>query len=573
MSGCCQTEAVPGLRTRCQKVEEHCSKLCPLWLGILEKTLLTKNRRREGSRTMEPKHVGISELLVIISALHSVLGGHPCVPMNFGHSSVVCVCNATYCDTLDPLTVPALGNYSKYESSLDGKRLQSSEGAILKDHTSTGAGLVLKLNTAKKYQRIKGFGGAMTDAAALNILTLSEATQRHLLNSYFSEEGLEYNLLRVPMASCDFSTRVYTYDDTSDDFELKNFSLQLEDTLMKIPLIQKVEAISRKPLSLFASPWTSPSWLKTNELPYGKGTLKGQPGNKYHKTWANYFVRFLDEYSKYNLTFWAVTAQNEPTSGLIYGYKFQTLGFTAEHQRDFIALDLGPALKGSNHSRVQLLILDDNRLLLPYWAKVVLSDLQAAQYINGIGVHWYFDSLTPSDVTLGNTHHQYPDYFLIATEASIGFLPWEKGVRLGCWNRGTQYSHSIIQDLNQYVVGWTDWNLALNLKGGPNWVENFADSPIIIDVTKDLFYKQPMFYHIAHFSKFIVEGSRRVGLEVSAENELESIAFLRPDGVAVLVTLNRTPENITFEISDPELGHIQATSPANSIQTYLWKRA
>ena len=81
--------------------------------------------------------------------------------------------------------------------------------------------------------------------------------------------------------------------------------------------------------------------------------------------------RFLDEYAKHNLTFWAVTAENEPTAGLINNYPFQCLGFTAEQQRDFIARDLGPALANSSHRHVQLIILDDNRLHLPHWAKVV----------------------------------------------------------------------------------------------------------------------------------------------------------------------------------------------------------
>jgi glucosylceramidase len=44
------------------------------------------------------------------------------------------------------------------------------------------------------------------------------------------------------------------------------------------------------------------------------------------------------------------------------------------------------------------------------------------------------------------------------------------------------------------VTGWTDWNIALNMEGGPNWVNNFVDSPIIVNEKKDEFYKQPMFY-------------------------------------------------------------------------------
>ncbi|NXU93057.1 GLCM Glucosylceramidase, partial [Xiphorhynchus elegans] len=142
----------------------------------------------------------------------------------------------------------------------------------------------------------------------------------------------------------------------------------------QIPILHRAMAMSKRPLSLYASPWTSPTWMKTSESYVGKGTLKGQAGDRYHKTWAKYFIRFLDEYAKHNLTFWAVTAENEPTAGLINNYPFQCLGFTAEQQRDFIAQDLGPALANSSHRHVQLIILDDNRLHLPHWAKVVSQD-------------------------------------------------------------------------------------------------------------------------------------------------------------------------------------------------------
>ena len=55
------------------------------------------------------------------------------------------------------------------------------------------------------------------------------------------------------------------------------------------------------------------------------------------------------------------------------------------------------------------------------------------------------------------------------------------------------------QNIQHYVSGWTDWNIALDLEGGPNWAGNFVDSPIIVNGAKDEFYKQPMFYAIGHF--------------------------------------------------------------------------
>ena len=56
-----------------------------------------------------------------------------------------------------------------------------------------------------------------------------------------------------------------------------------------------------------------------------------------------------------------------------------------------------------------------------------------------------------------------------------------------------------MQDLNNWVTGWTDWNMALSVKGGPNWVSNFDDSPIIVNEAQKEFYKQPMFYVMGHF--------------------------------------------------------------------------
>lgn len=416
---------------------------------------------------------------------------------NFGYGSVVCECNSTYCDSVGSVTLPKLGQYFSYLSSQAGSRLDPGHGRF--QVNSTGAGLRLTILTGQRYQRIRGFGGAMTDAAAINILSLSPGAQDQLLRQYFSEEGIGYTVVRVPMASCDFSTRLYTYADTEGDFHLEKFTLAPEDVNMKIPLLLRAQAMSPRPLSLLASAWSAPAWMKTNGALVGKGSLKGEPGGREYKTWADYYIRFLREYAKHNLTFWAVTTGNEPSAGHITNYSFQALGFTAEQQRDWVVLDLGPALHASSFPHTHVLILDDNRLLLPYWAKVVLSDVQAARYIHGVAVHWYMDGLVPAEPSLGATHQSYPEYYLFGTEACSGWSGLDRGVKLGHWGRAETYAHDILEDLNHHVVGWTDWNLALDPTGGPNWVKNFVDSPVIVDAKLNVFYKQPSFYAMAHF--------------------------------------------------------------------------
>ncbi|NXS65752.1 GLCM Glucosylceramidase, partial [Pandion haliaetus] len=188
-------------------------------------------------------------------------GSWPCDAKDFGHGSLVCTCSATYCDTLDPVVLPALGTYVKYASSKAGKRLERSEGSFQHNAKTPGthcswmlactpgnrvhpytavvmmfvpADFHLTLDMAQRYQKVKGFGGSVTDSAAINIQSLSKDAQNHLLRSYFSEEGIEYNLVRVPMASTDFSVRLYTYADTEGDFELKHFNLTEEDMQMKV---------------------------------------------------------------------------------------------------------------------------------------------------------------------------------------------------------------------------------------------------------------------------------------------------------------------------------------------------
>ncbi|NXB68037.1 GLCM Glucosylceramidase, partial [Struthidea cinerea] len=152
-----------------------------------------------------------------------------------------------------------------------------------------------------------------------------------------------------------------------------------------IPLLRRALAVSKRQLLLFASPWTAPGWMRSNGDVRGKGTLKGHAGDKYHKTWANYFIKY------------------------------------SAQQRDFIAQDLGPALARSPH-RTRLLMLDDQRIHLPHWAKVVLGNATAARYVAGLAVHWYLDAIVPPGCSLEATHKLFPDHFLLYTEACTGFF-------------------------------------------------------------------------------------------------------------------------------------------------------
>ena len=492
-----------------------------------------------------------------------------CIPRQFDQDSIVCVCNATYCDEIfsssdnNPMLY-----YESFTSSMDGKRFDYYEGTIeLSPHTQDFAEIGNETS-----EEIIGFGGAFTDAATINIKSLSKGAQQNLVKSYFSDNGIGYTIGRIPMASCDFSESVYSYDDVDDDLDLNNFNLTDMDLDYKIPVIKAAISASKKTVKLFGSPWSSPPWMKTNNNMTGKGTIKGKPGGEYYKSWAKYFVKFLEEYKKEGLDIWGLTAQNEPSDGMIDDFPFQCLGWTPELQRDFIAKDLGPALHDAGFGNVKLMILDDQRIFLPLWTVTILRDSPAAKYIAGIALHWYEDLLVPTS-TLDKAYQQFgQDFFMLNTEACLqDLINKNRSVLLGSWYRAERYFRDIMQDLKHHVSGWVDWNLALDMSGGPNWQDNFADSPIIVNADKDEFYKQPMFYAMGHFSKFVVPGSRMFEIYNQTEG-IDMIAFERPDNSVVAVFGNYGDTEKLFTLHDPQAGYINSKVLPKSFTTYTWWR-
>ncbi|KAH3697023.1 lysosomal acid glucosylceramidase-like [Dreissena polymorpha] len=499
----------------------------------------------------------------------------PCIPRKFDQDSIVCVCNATYCDYQGIEGGGLLFTYyNTFMTTRDGLRMQRDIGSF--DDGVKPNKYIFSVGNETK-QTIIGFGGAFTDAAVLTMNSLSADARRNLINSYYDQQGIEYNLGRIPMASCDFSTHIYSYDDVDGDLKLENFKLADEDIKYKIPAILDAIKVSKRNVSLFGSPWSSPAWMKTNGNMTGKGQIKGSPGGEYFKAWANYFVKFIQAYKAQGINIWGLTAQNEPSDGMISGFAFQCLGWTPELQRDFISQDLGPALEANGLGDVKLMILDDQRVFLPYWAETVLNDPNAAKYVSGIAVHWYEDLVVPTSA-LDRTYKKFGNnYFILNTEAcEQDIINKNRSVLLGNWYRGERYFTDIVQDLKHGVAGWVDWNLALNMQGGPNWENNRADSPVIVNADKGEFYKQPMFYAMGHFSKFVRPGSKVISHvdNLPGSSDLQVIFVEREDNsiVANMVNIN-DQEVYNITITDSMVpGYLNYQIPPKSFVTFIWYR-
>ncbi|XP_050667046.1 lysosomal acid glucosylceramidase-like isoform X1 [Leptidea sinapis] len=468
----------------------------------------------------------------------------PCAAKNISGQSVVCVCNATYCDELHR-SLPTKQTFYVYTTSESGLRFKKVAHTF-KDECVNCNQIDLVLDLKRTYQKIQGFGGAVTDAAGINWKSLNTALRKLLTKSYYSKAGLEYNMARVPIGGCDFSTHPYAYNELPvNDKYLSNFTLSPEDYKYRLPLLSEITKTSKVPVNIVATTWSPPPWMKTNNAYTGVGQLK----KEYYQTYADYHLKFIEKLSSKGFPIWGITTTNEPTTGLINAFNFNSLGWTSDELGKWIVGNLGPTIKKSKYKNVKIMTCDDQRnTIKDYFIDIVKKYPKALKYIDGIAVHYYSDGKFAPHI-LDEVAKTHPEKFILCTEASEGTFNWEKSdIALGSWRRAKTYIRDIIKDMNHHIVGWLDWNLCLNPQGGPNWANNYVDSPIAVFADKQEFYKEPMYYALAHFTKFIPRNSIRIKVKSSTKS-VESVAFLTPRNTVVLVLFNdnnKTSLNIKY---------------------------
>ncbi|XP_050706501.1 putative glucosylceramidase 3 [Eriocheir sinensis] len=192
-----------------------------------------------------------------------------------------------------------------------------------------------------------------------------------------------------------------------------------------------------------------------------------------------------------------------------------------------------------------------------------------------MALHWYKDGEVSPHV-LCHAHLLYPDKDIIYSESCIEPRgPAHIPVILGSWERAERYAKNIIEDVNHFSSGWIDWNLCLDMSGGPNWAGNHVDSPVIINQERDEFYLQPMFFIMGHFSKFVPPGSVAVPSWVREwspdqdQGTLRTAAFIHPEGNIVLQLLNIGDEEMEVKVEWGRGTFLHTSIPPRALQTLL----
>ena len=360
---------------------------------------------------------------------------------------------------------------------------------------------------------------------------------KEFIKAYYDpKEGIGYTLGRTNMNSCDFSSDMYDYVEENDK-DLKSFNIA-HDRKYKLPLIKQAMAAAGGKLTLYVSPWSPPAWMKSNKDVLQGGKLLPE----YRQSWANYFVKYIHTLEKEGIPVWGLTVQNEPMAKQIW----ESCLYTAEEERDFIRDYMGPTLEKAGLSNKKLIAWDHNRDLIYQRASTYLNDPATAKYIYGIGYHWY-ETWTGSNMQFENLKRvaeTFPDKKLIFTEGCVESFKLDK---INEWRLGERYGYSMVNDFNCGTIAWTDWNILLDDKGGPNHVGNFCFAPVHADTQAGKLYYTNSYYYIGHFSKFIPVGSKRISCAANRDL-LQTTAFLAPNGKTTAVVLNTSDEKIPYRL-------------------------
>jgi len=414
------------------------------------------------------------------------------------------------------------------------------------------------VDPAKRFQTILGIGGALTDASAETFAKLPKAKQREILDAYFDESnGIGYTLARTNIHSCDFSSASYTYVDEGDK-DLHTFSVS-HDQQFRIPFIKQALATAGGKLIIFGSPWSPPAFMKSNNDMLHGGKLKPE----FNQSWANYYTRFIKAYQREGIPIWGITIQNEPMAT----QKWESCIYSAEEERDFLKNYLGPTMNREGLGDKKIIAWDHNRDLIYQRASTILNDPKAAQYVWGIGFHWYepWSGGEPMFDNVKLVHESFPGKNLIFTEGCSDSF---NAQRLADWKLGELYGSSMINDFNGGAVGWTDWNILLDEMGGPNHVGNFCFAPVHADTKTGQLTYTNSYYYIGHFSKFVRPGAKRVASSPS-RSQLLSAAFINPDGKLSVVVMNKSDKKISYYLW-LEGQAAEVSSLPHSIQTLVF---
>lgn len=455
------------------------------------------------------------------------------------------------------ITFSAFSQKAEWVSTTETLAWKKEKSVVVKKAEQSSSDYI-EVYPNNSLQKMTGFGGCFNEFGweALKLLPVDK--QEQVFKELFSTSGANFNYNRLPIGASDYSLDFYSFNETKNDFEMQNFSIERDKNCL-IPFIKRAQKYNPE-MTFFASPWCPPSWMKANEnyasissekynkLPKALESVTGTTGFKMQKgilkSYALYFSKFFDAYNNEGIIIGDLHVQNEVLAEQI----FPSCIWQPQDLALFIGDYLGPRFEQEKRN-VNIWLGTLNVPDFKY-VQTALSNSRAAKYIKGCGFQWDGKKI------IADVKKAYPSIHLIQTEN-------ECGGGENNW-KSAEYTWSLIKHyINSGAESYIYWNFILETPGVSHWgwVQN---SMVTINKnTKELKYN-PEFYLMKHLSHYVKNGATL--LAVSDQSNM--LAFKNPEGSIVLVIANTNDvvKDQKIKIGDKLL---ELKLKANSFNTLL----
>jgi glucosylceramidase len=430
----------------------------------------------------------------------------------------------------------------------DDRRLLHAPPLDSSAPADTIAEYLIEVDVEQKFQTILGFGAAFTDGSCYLLNELSPAVREELFHRLFHPSEMGLSVCRTCIGSSDHSASLYSFNDGDADPELTRFSID-HDRSYIIPILHEARRISPD-LFLLSSPWSPPGWMKDND-----SMLGGCMRHTYMPSYANYFVRFLQEYEKAGVPIQAVTVQNEVDAdqqGMM-----PACFWPQDYEADFVRLHLGPTFERHRLS-TKIWIIDHNYNL---WGRAI-AELETAgvhKYTNSVAWHGY----SGNPEWMMRVQNAFPELEMHWTEGSPDHDDPEY---LKCWATWGQKFSDILQNGCRSITGWC---LLTDERGKPNIGPYPLGGLMTIDSKTKQIYHSGQYWALEHFSRFIKRGAVRLQTRTSMK-EVAHCAFANPDGSLTIVLTNSGAARACELLLKGNAAKLSLS--ANSITTLLYSQ-
>ena len=427
------------------------------------------------------------------------------------------------------------------------RRFESVPALAWRPATGLAAsGQAVTLHPENKFQEILGFGAAFTDASCYVFSQLPNEQREQLFHELFHPSELGLSVCRTCIGASDYSTEVYSFDEGEPDPDLKRFSID-HDRKYVLPVLQQARKVNPE-LFLFSSPWSPPGWMKA-----GGSMLGGSMQKKYFRSYAQYFLRFLQEYAQAGVPIQAVTSQNEVDTD--QNGRMPACLWGQEYEIEFVKNHLGPLLK-ENGISTHIWLLDHNYNL---WGRAVceLEDPGVRNYSNVVAWHGYAGNAE----MMSRVHDAHPDAAMHWTEGGPDYTSSDYATDWVHWGR------TFTEILRNWCQSITGWNLALDEHGRPNVGPFSCGGLVTIDSQTQQITRSGQYWAFAHFSRLIRRGARRFDSQGTVP-DVAHIGCENPDGQKVLLVTNAgAAGQVTLRMGGRTT---ELSLASNSVTTLAW---